>query len=158
MADPRPPEVIGIGSAGSTMNPVYTQRRGMTYAVGEVDLMCISDYTAQSSRLYSFSGFLVGALVNIVVTYGGSPPPLTAVADFCLHIFSWILGVAALLFFVWGYSVTRKKNAVIDQIRRECGIEPKKGFTTIFSEFVRRQFERRFVRDPQSPESTIHVD
>ena len=47
----------------------------MTYAISETDLMHIATFTAESSRLYSLSGFLVGVMLDIVIAYGGSTSP-----------------------------------------------------------------------------------
>jgi len=140
------------------MNPVYTQRKGTTYAMSETDLMHISTFTAASSRLYSLSGFLVGVLLNIIVSYGGATGKLSPLADFGLHKGSWILVIAAFVFFVWGHSFTRDKNAVIDQIRRECGVEPKRSLINLCGLWTRRPLERLFGQETQSPGSTTHAD
>ena len=65
----------GTCTKGSTVNPIHTQRRSMTYAISETDLMHIATFTAESSRLYSLSGFLVGVMLDIVIAYGGSTSP-----------------------------------------------------------------------------------
>ncbi len=124
------------------MNPVYTERRNTTYAISETDLMGIAAFTAESSRLYSIGGFLFGALANILVSYGGAASALSPVADFMLHRISWILVGAAFFFFAWGYTVTLSKDRIIDQIRRECGIEPDKRLVRIFYEFLKRRLQR----------------
>ena len=131
----------------------------MTYAISETDLMHIATFTAESSRLYSVSGFLFGVLVNVWITYGPIDGKLLSpLADFCLHKGSVFLGVASVGFFLWGYSITRDKNAVIDQIRRECGIEPRKEIATLIYESVRRRVEGWFLPKKQSPESTTHAN
>ena len=134
------------------MNPIYTQRRGTTYAISETDLMHIETFTSHSSRLYSLSGFFVGILLDILIAYGGGISPLSQLAEFWLRKGSWAIGAAAFVFFVWGYTVTLQRNKVLDQIRRECGVEPHKGIIALVCLSFRRRVENWLLPKQQSPE------
>ena len=129
---------------------------GVTYAMSDTDLAHISSFTAHASRLYSISGFLLGLLLNTFLNYGNSAAPLSDTANFLLHRGAILLGVGAVGFFLWGYSVTRSKEDVIDHIRRECGVFKRVGIPTLIYEHFRRRVEKRFAPEPQSPESTTH--
>jgi hypothetical protein len=60
-------------------------------------------------------------------------------ADFCLHRLTYVFGAIAVIFYVWGLSQTKEKNKVIDQIRLECGIKPKRSVVLIAFEALRRK-------------------
>jgi hypothetical protein len=118
------PQVIGTTQGGSTVNPLYKERRGSTYPISETDLMNISSLTAEPTRLYSLGGFTCGVLTNILVSYGASST-LTPVAEVLFSRVSWFFGAAALVFFIWGYAISLDKDAIVNRIRMECGVEPQ---------------------------------
>lgn len=158
MADSAPNQDIGVASAGATMNPQYTQRRGNTYAVSETDLMIVATLTTESSRLYSCGAFLLGLLASIWISYGLSSSVLSPVAFFCLHTGSWILGSSSTILFLWGYAITSQKNKIIDQIRRECGIQPDPRMLSLCYEFVRQPMIVFLLKRKRSLQVTTHAD
>ena len=144
------------GILGSSVMPEYTQRKGIHYATSETDLMHIAKFTSASSTLYSVGGFFVGVFVNIFLSYGGANDKLTPLADFWLHRGCYAIAVASLACFAFGYGFTRGKNAVLDQIRIECGVKPKKTVIGMIHGWIMRRFESLFEGDLRSPESTTH--
>ena len=125
------------------MNPIYTQRRNTTYAMDETNLMNLSASTGQSTRLYAFGSYALGLATNVLVSYGGVPDAsLNEIGKFLLHRGFLAFLCLGLVLYLFARNVSRDRSLLLDQIRRECGVDPPKRLLALAREAIAYQLSR----------------
>jgi len=103
---------------GARMRPKYVERNPSMWAVGETDLEALSLASNISTAAFAIGSFCLGVAVNIIVSYGGADK-LTDVGKFMLYKCTWMIGVAALIFFGVGLWLQIRKGSLWDKIKSE---------------------------------------
>jgi hypothetical protein len=108
---------------GARVTPTYIERTPAMWAVGEVDIKAISDDSLTANFAFAFASFLLGLAINILVTYEGMEK-LSETGALMLHKVAPILAIVSLFFYVVGFVMTYRKNAIWAQIKRESKVAP----------------------------------
>lgn len=105
---------------GATVRPQYVERNPSMWAVGETDLDALSIISVVSTAAFAIGSFFLGMAANILVAYGGTDK-LTDIGHFMLHKATWVLGIAALIFYCFGLYFARRKGSLWEKIKKESG-------------------------------------
>lgn len=90
----------------------------MIYTFLDTELEMIGDRGATVSTCFSLAAFIAGVIANIAVGYGFSNGPVSDVGRLmCYSLF--VLVPASIGFVYAGWKVLRKKNELIDRIKKE---------------------------------------
>jgi hypothetical protein len=108
---------------GARVTPKYIERTPEMWAVGEVDIKAISDDSLVANFAFAFASFLLGLAINILMTYGGMEK-LSETGALMLHKGTLVLAILSAFFYVVGIVMTRRKNAIWDQIKKESKVAP----------------------------------
>ena len=88
------------------------------WAVGETDLDGLSIASGVSTASFAVGSFLLGVMVNILIGYGGSST-LTDRQSFMLYDCTWISGIGAILFYIFGGYLQYRKGSLWSKIKKE---------------------------------------
>lgn len=133
---------------GAKLEPIYTIRRPMHWAISEGDLKSTGVLTIVAALCFSIGSFFLGCVANIIVSYGGSAA-LTEIAKFMLGSGVKYLTGVALLFYVCGAASSIGRWSIIKQMKRECS-PPKETIWETLGDLVREFLKLRLRRIQES--------
>lgn len=108
------------GGTGSTINPVYGERRPMTYNLFETEVQSISALNGEALRYFSVGGFVLSCVLNIIVGYGfAGSNPLSEIGKIMLYDGAPLLGLLSALCFGLGSYAIHAKTTIVNQIKSE---------------------------------------
>lgn len=109
--------------SGSTLRPIYGERRPMMYHLFETEMQSISAFNGQALRYFSFGSFLLSICLNIGIAYYFYAPPVPPMiargAGYGIFA-TLVLSVMCFGFGVWALCT---KRGLIRQIREETKSE-----------------------------------
>jgi hypothetical protein len=109
----------GSGQLGSTLRPVYGERRPMMYHLFESEMNQISSLNGIALAFFSMGSFCLSIDVAIGTSYAFASKPISDIG-FALSVFGPLLSTGlALLFFGFGAYAVLTKLSSIELIKRE---------------------------------------
>lgn len=115
----KPKKEKELATGGSTLRPVYGERRPVMYHLFESEMKSISAFNGEALRYFSFGSFLLSLLISLGIGAYFAPHPLPAAqATVVLYGLLGSGGLAAMCFGFGIWTLCTKKS-VIDQIKKE---------------------------------------
>jgi hypothetical protein len=112
------PPILSNPVQGATVRPQYVERNPLMWAVADTDLDGLGIVSVVSTVSFAVGSFCLGVAMNILVSYGGSDK-LTDRQVFMLYDCTWMMGLGALLFFIFGGYLQYRKGSLWAKIKKE---------------------------------------
>ncbi len=108
-----------VANQGSTLRPVYGERRPMMYHLFESEMKSISHFNSLALASFTVCGFFVNTVIATVLGWGFATGQLTEFGAFMIHRGVYWLAVLGSIFFFFGIAAIWHRKSVTDLIKRE---------------------------------------